>query len=154
MILVCELRMRVCCLSSVRRHGRGINGNMKDELVELGYMQVRVRKVFTLERVLEQNHRVGNEFTECVPENRLALADYGPWAKSGHYSIWFCKWSSTGTQHTGLYTIICGCLHVPLAQWVVVTETVSPTEPKHLFYDPIQKKFTNACLKGFGERQN
>lgn len=50
-------------------------------------MQVRVRKVFTLERVLEQNHRVGNEFTECVPENRLALADYGPWAKSGHYSI-------------------------------------------------------------------
>lgn len=37
---------------------------------------------------------------------------------------------------------------------VFTTETVAPQSLKCLLSDPVQVKFTNTCLKGFGKRQN
>lgn len=63
-----------------------------------------------------------------------------------------CKYSRVGHSHARpLAVVVRGCSHVPVAE--VSSCRGDCMSRKISIYDPLQKKFTNACLKGFGERQ-
>lgn len=63
-----------------------------------------------------------------------------------------CKYSCVGRSHARpLAVVVRGCSHVPVAE--VSSCRGDCMSRKISIYDPLQKKFTNACLKGFGERQ-
>lgn len=71
--------------------------------------------MFTLERISNQNHRAEKEFSESVPETNVfqqKLANHIA-GQSGPRLL--CTYSSTGTSHSPLFTLIYGCFHVPEA---------------------------------------
>lgn len=76
---------------------------------------MKIRKIFTLERILERNLRVKNELNKYVPENRMSQSrgwqkNYSPWTKSGLLPIFVII--VIGTQphsfvHCCLWMLLC-----------------------------------------------
>ena len=59
------------------------------------------------------------------------------------------------TRVTSEFTVVCVAVFVTQRQnQVLTTEPIAPQSLKALLSDPVQVKFTNTCLKGFGKRQN
>ena len=117
-------------------------------------MQVGIRRVLTLERVLQQNRSAVDEFSESAPDTRVSSGRSWQAAALDRRPRRLCARSSSETV-SPVFTVVCVAVSVTQRQnQVVTTETDAPQSLKCLLSDPVQVKFTNTCLKGFGKRQN